>query len=199
MQAASSTLTRTSQISISSNHSLSQALVSAMPHSGSNTLCGTSSSSSSSSLFPVMSNNQRSNHSWYFHNFDNFQFQLSNIAAVPLSSQENLLLYDLIYSLTGVRGSYITPEMMEPSLPNTATDNRTYFPLLKFKISEQIHSSLRDIAQEILPLAGHYGCIQQFIQKATFSNCSQVLQALSGALNSLIHDYYVGQLIDDFR
>lgn len=138
-----------------------------------------------SSLFPVSKTNTRSDSLWEFHNIDNMQFQQNNIAAIPITSQENLLLYDLIYCLTGMRGSYITPEL---------DSDRDQSFSMKFKISDQIHSSLRDIAQEILPLASHYTCIQQFIQKATFSNCSQVLQALSAAMNNLIHDYYVSKL-----
>ncbi|XP_073828149.1 gamma-tubulin ring protein 84 isoform X1 [Musca autumnalis] len=140
----------------------------------------------SCSLFPSSTkDNSRIDALWDFHNIENIQFQQSNIAAIPISSQENLLLYDLIYCLTGMRGSYITPEL------DSLRDGNLQAFSMKFKISEQIHSSLRDIAQEILPLASHYTCIQQFIQKATFSNCSQVLQALSEALNNLIHDYYL--------
>lgn len=139
-----------------------------------------------SNLFPSTKANPCTESLWEFHNIDNFQFQQSNIAAIPISSQENLLLYDLIYCLTGMRGSYITPE-------SSSGDGSKTFSM-KFKISDQIHSSLRDIAQEILPLASHYTCIQKFIQKATFSNCSQVLQALSEALNNLIHDYYVSMV-----
>lgn len=137
----------------------------------------------SSTLFSSSKQNQRTESLWEFHNNDNFQFQQSNIAAIPITSQENLLLFDLIYCLTGMRGSYIVPESCSSAGSQTFS--------MKFKISDQIHSSLQDIAQEILPLASHYTCIQNFIQKATFSNCSQVLQALSEALNNLIHDYYV--------
>ncbi|XP_075155551.1 gamma-tubulin ring protein 84 isoform X2 [Haematobia irritans] len=135
-------------------------------------------------LFPPSKSNLRSGSLWEFHNIDNMQFQQNNIAAIPIASQENLLLYDLIYCLTGMRGSYITPEMDSYREGSQSLS-------MKFKISDQIHTSLRDIAQEILPLASHYTCIQQFIQKATFSNCSQVLQAFSEALNNLIHDYYL--------
>lgn len=137
----------------------------------------------SSTLFSSPKQKERTDSLWEFHNIDNFQFQQSNISAIPITSQENLLLFDLIYCLTGMRGSYITPESC------SSVGSQTFS--MKFKISDQIHSSLRDIAQEILPLASHYTCIQKFIQKATFSNCSQVLQALSEALNNLIHDYYV--------
>lgn len=177
VQAASNSNARGASISCS------QALVSTMSHHS--TSSSTVSSSPSSKLFPLIES-KRSNNSWFFDNFDNYQLQLCNITAVPLSSQENLLLYDLIYCLTGIRGSYVTPKVVE-----SQGDHRSQFPTMEFTISDQVHSSLRDIAQEILPLAGYYACIQQFIHKASFTNCSQVLQALSGALNSLIHDYYV--------
>ena len=80
-----------------------------------------------------------------------------------------------------MRGSYIMPE--ESNEPETHQ--------ITFKISEQIHNSLRDIAQEILPLASYYICVQKFVKKSSSSTCGQVLQALSAALRGLTHDYYV--------
>uniref|UniRef100_A0A1A9W9K4 Gamma-tubulin complex component n=1 Tax=Glossina brevipalpis TaxID=37001 RepID=A0A1A9W9K4_9MUSC len=138
------------------------------------------------SLSPAGKTEHNPDNLWEFHNIDNFQFQQTNIAAVPINSQENLLLNDLIYCLTGMRGCYISPVMnpFEGETGGRATS-------LKFKISEQVHCSLRDIAQEILPLASHYTCIQSFIQKTPFTQYSQVLQALSAALNNLISDYYL--------
>lgn len=130
-------------------------------------------------LFPA-SDKIRTNALWDFHKIDTMCFQQCNIDAIPISSQENLLLFDLVYCLTGMRGSYIIPE-----------DNKNNEFGLKFNISDQIHSSLRDIAHEILPLASHYTCVQKFIQKASYSNCGQVLQALSAALRDLVHDYYL--------
>lgn len=177
VQAACGGLSRTAQ---NNNSIISAGLLSTTPIPSAMPALG------GCSLFPSSTkNNSRIDALWDFHNIENIQFQQNNIAAIPLSSQENLLLYDLIYCLTGMRGSYITPEL------DAVRDGNLQAFSMKFKISEQIHSSLRDIAQEILPLASHYACIQQFIQKATFSNCSQVLQALSEALNNLIHDYYV--------
>lgn len=179
MQAATSGLSRRSQ----NNNSI----VSATTLLCSSPVTTATAPSLGGPLFPLSKTNKCPDSLWEFHNIDNLQFQQSNISAIPIASQENLLLYDLIYCLTGMRGSYITPEL------DAQHDGAgTYaMAVLKFKVSDQIHSSLRDIAQEILPLASHYTCIQQFIQKATFSNCSQVLQALSEALNNLIHDYYV--------
>ncbi|KAM7350453.1 gamma-tubulin ring protein 84 isoform 1-T1 [Cochliomyia hominivorax] len=177
VQAASSGLSRTAQ----NNNSITAALMATTAAVAATNISNTK----GSTLFPSTKANPCTESLWEYHNIDNFQFQQNNIAAIPITSQENLLLYDLIYCLTGMRGSYITPEDC------SSADGINKTCSMKFKISDQIHNSLRDIAQEILPLASHYTCIQKFIQKATFSNCSQVLQALSEALNNLIHDYYL--------
>lgn len=135
-------------------------------------------------LFPSC-NKQHAEVPWDYRALDNLQFPQNNIIAIPIGSQETLLLYDLIYCLTGMRGSYITPIECMTSARNSC---------IKFMISEQIHNSLRDIAQEMLPLASYYTCIERFIQNASLTECGQVLQAFSEALSSLIHDYYVSLL-----
>nr|XP_036227794.1 gamma-tubulin complex component 2 homolog isoform X1 [Bactrocera oleae] len=132
-------------------------------------------------LFPSC-NKQHAEVPWDYRALDNLQFPQNNIIAIPIGSQETLLLYDLIYCLTGMRGSYITPIECMTSARNSC---------IKFMISEQIHNSLRDIAQEMLPLASYYTCIERFIQNASLTECGQVLQAFSEALSSLIHDYYL--------
>lgn len=132
-------------------------------------------------LFPPC-NKQHADMPWDYRALDNLHFLQNNIEAIPIGSQETLLLYDLIYCLTGMRGSYITPVECMTSGQSSC---------IKFMISEQIHNSLRDIAQEMLPLASYYTCIEQFIQNASLTECGQVLQAFSEALSSLIHDYYL--------
>uniref|UniRef100_A0A1A9VWY4 Gamma-tubulin complex component n=1 Tax=Glossina austeni TaxID=7395 RepID=A0A1A9VWY4_GLOAU len=193
VQAASGGLSRLSQ---NNNAIVSLGLLAPAPLSlsssnnitavASATNTSTTTSLGNAALYPAVKTDHTPDSLWEFHNMDNFQFQQSNIAAIPINSQENLLLYDLIYCLTGMRGSYITPiaNIFEGDSVGRAIS-------IKFMVSEQIHSSFRDIAQEILPLASHYTCIQKFIQKTTFTQCSQVLQALSEALNNLIHDYYL--------
>lgn len=136
-------------------------------------------------LFPPC-NKQHADMPWDYRALDNLHFLQNNIEAIPIGSQETLLLYDLIYCLTGMRGSYITPVECMTSGQSSC---------IKFMISEQIHNSLRDIAQEMLPLASYYTCIEQFIQNASLTECGQVLQAFSEALSSLIHDYYVSNII----
>ncbi|XP_037917407.1 gamma-tubulin complex component 2 homolog isoform X2 [Hermetia illucens] len=141
---------------------------------------GTAGGNNSTLLFPAL-NKSRSNSSWDFQKIDLVPFQHSNVSALPIPTQEAVLLHDLIYCLSGMRGNYIYPE------EGCESDTDA----IRFKISEQIHSSLRDMAYEIVPLARHYVCVQKFVQRASFTNCGQVLQALSAALRALIHDYYL--------
>lgn len=106
----------------------------------------------------------------------NFPFQKPNISGIPSSAQEIELANDLLYTLLGLPGCHII-------LGETA--------LSKPKISEQFHSSLRDIAYEILPMSNYYRCINSFRLKASSSNCGQVLQALAAALQGVAEDYNV--------
>lgn len=161
-----------------------QAVTGGVSKSAQNSTIGNSSViPTSPTLFPA-SNINPTNSLWNNCMVDTSHFQQSNIAAIPIASQENLLLYDLLYCLTGMKGSYIIPD--ESTINSDGG--------IKFKISDQLHTSLRDIAQEILPLATHYTCVQKFIEKASFTHCGQVLQALSAALRDLTHDYFVSTL-----
>ena len=137
-------------------------------------------------LFANSVNKTRNETAWDFRMLDNFPSQKSNIAAIPIASQENLLLNDLLYSLIGLRGCYITPQDAR------GENEAMHGYCVKFKICDQIHSSLRDIAYDILPMASHYTCINKFRQKASASECGQVLQAFAEALKNLEQDYNVG-------
>lgn len=105
-------------------------------------------------------------------------YQQTNAVAIPITEQEMLVLNELIYCLVGIAGNYITP-----------SSPIKYDPIT-FTISDQIQKSLCDIALQILPLASHYSQIQRFIQYASGINSSPVLQAASGALRTLLKDYY---------
>lgn len=97
-----------------------------------------------------------------------------------MSSQESIILTELIYSLVGVKGHFIVPDSSCANLDP-----------VRFKISDQIHESLKDMVQQILPMISHYSQVQRFILKASDSNCGLVLQALGAALRVMIDDYYV--------
>lgn len=97
-----------------------------------------------------------------------------------MSSQESIILGELIYSLVGVKGHFIVPD--------TSCSN---IDPVRFKVSDQIHESLKDMIQQIVPLISHYSQVQRFILKASDPNCGLVLQALGAALRVLTYDYYV--------
>ncbi|GAB0088030.1 Gamma-tubulin complex component [Sergentomyia squamirostris] len=101
-----------------------------------------------------------------------------NAAAIPIGSQESIILSELLYTFIGIRGTYIVPEFQGDVL-------------MGFKVSDQIHDTLREIIKEILPLALHYSAIQRFVQQTDDMECGPVLQALSRAVNEFLHDYYM--------
>ncbi|XP_055388883.1 gamma-tubulin complex component 2 homolog isoform X2 [Condylostylus longicornis] len=131
--------------------------------------------------FASSNKNQTDTVLWEMPKLDVLQFQQINISAVPKVSQETLLLYDLIYCLSGMQGTYIVPE-------ETIEGDKVE---IRFKVSDQIDSSLRNLAQEILPLASYFLCVQKFILEASVLDCGQVLQALGAALRALSNDYYL--------
>lgn len=129
--------------------------------------------------------------SWNFNYEDLYPMQNKNVAAIPLSSQEPIVLKELLDCLVGVKGSLIFPKKNNRAIG--------FYPV-EFEISEQIEESLRDIVREILPLASHYSQVQDFIAASSSLESGQILQSLRAALQSIINDYYLSitQLEDLF-
>ncbi|XP_075217460.1 gamma-tubulin complex component 2-like isoform X2 [Lycorma delicatula] len=102
------------------------------------------------------------------------------ISAVPSLSQESILIEDLLSCLHGFHGKYITAEpLTNPFDPRT------------FQICDTVDPSLRDLVQQILPLASHYSVIVRFIQDKRQCSWGRVNHALTAAMDSLIKDYLV--------
>lgn len=100
---------------------------------------------------------------------------------IPVVDQERVVVKELLYCLIGVGGNYIVPT--ECNVEGTAT--------IKFNISDKIQASLRDILQEILPMAGYYYVVHKCVNVASSPDSGLVLNAFSASLRSLINDYYV--------
>lgn len=100
---------------------------------------------------------------------------------IPVVDQEKVVVKELLYCLIGVGGSYIVP--IETSVDGIAT--------IKFNISDKIQASLRDILQEILPLAGYYYVVHKSVCVTSSTDSGLVMNAFSASLRSLINDYYV--------
>lgn len=101
------------------------------------------------------------------------------IAGIPPSSQENILIDDLLYIFEGLPGTHIVPQQLkDPYEPRT------------FTVSEDIDQSLRQIVLQILPLASHYSVVRRFIEKTELWS-GQVIHALVAAIETFMKDYYI--------
>lgn len=130
--------------------------------------------------------------SWNFNYEDLYPMQNKNVAAIPLTSQEPIVLKELLDCLVGVKGSLLSPKKSSRAV--------TGFYPVEFEISDQIEDSLKDIVREILPLASHYSQVQDFIASSSSLESGQILQSLRAALQSIVNDYYLSitQLEDLF-
>ncbi|XP_076621442.1 gamma-tubulin complex component 2 isoform X1 [Colletes latitarsis] len=97
---------------------------------------------------------------------------------VPVASQESVLLWDLLYCLKGIDGSYIVSE------PLTSP-----YAVKTFSISSDVCISYKQMSQQILPLASHYSMAARFVEEKVLPEDGQVNHALRGAIKSLLRDY----------
>ncbi|XP_034489725.1 gamma-tubulin complex component 2 homolog isoform X2 [Drosophila innubila] len=111
------------------------------------------------------------------------QPQQQELAALPLESQQQALLSDLLYTLSGVHGSFITPLPRNLNAPGLAKYET------HFKVNLQVDKALAEMVYEILPLASHFMGIQQVM--ATMDSKGQVNNALNAALRDISHDFYL--------
>ncbi|XP_020706235.1 gamma-tubulin complex component 2 isoform X3 [Athalia rosae] len=97
---------------------------------------------------------------------------------VPTASQETILLWDILSCLKGIDGSYIISE----PLANP-------YDLRSFVISQDVGTSFKQLAQQILPLASYYSMTVRFGEGKVLPEDGQVNHALRGGLNCLLKDY----------
>ncbi|XP_028047082.1 gamma-tubulin complex component 2 isoform X2 [Monomorium pharaonis] len=97
---------------------------------------------------------------------------------VPIVSQESILLWDILYCLKGIDGSYIVSE------PLTSPHG-----VKTFNISPDVGVSFKQLAQQILPLASYYSTTVRFVEEKVSPDDGQVNHALRGAIQSLLKDY----------
>ncbi|XP_015599336.1 gamma-tubulin complex component 2 isoform X2 [Cephus cinctus] len=97
---------------------------------------------------------------------------------VPIMSQETILLWDILYCLKGMDGSYIISE------PLTGP-----YDIKTFQIAPDVGTSYKQLAQQILPLASHYSMTVRFVEEKVLTDDGQVIHALRGALSCLLKDY----------
>ncbi|KAH8325832.1 hypothetical protein KR067_008769, partial [Drosophila pandora] len=130
-----------------------------------------------------MPDEYRTNNLWDYCNVEGGKMPQPEIGALPLASQQRVVLTELLYCLTGVRGNFISP----------ITSDSDGEGLVRFETSFTIHSqldrSLVELVQDILPLASHFMGIQKIITET--DNQGQVINSLNEALQHLTHDFYL--------
>lgn len=107
-----------------------------------------------------------------------FLSSLTNNKFFPLIT----VVEDLICCFIGIPGDYI--------IPKYSAESENGFSPIVFEISDQIDVSLRNIVQDILPIASHFSVVQKFTQWSSRAS-NQILQALSEMLQSILNDYRV--------
>lgn len=102
------------------------------------------------------------------------------IGNIPPTSQENILIEDLLNILMGLPGYYIQPLELKD----------VYDPR-EFTIDKSVDPSLRELVKQILPLASNYSVIQRFIEEKTRFEFGAVNNALAECFQKTIIDYTV--------
>ncbi|KAM3968364.1 gamma-tubulin complex component 2 [Aphomia sociella] len=100
------------------------------------------------------------------------------LAGVPIASQENIIIDELLYVFSGIPGNYIVHQTVKD----------TFDPRI-FVISDDLDDALKQIVQQMLPLASNYSIVRRFIEHCNMWS-GQVLHALVAAIEMLLKDYY---------
>jgi len=102
--------------------------------------------------------------------------ELGPLKNVPVSSQESILVADLLYCLVGTGGQYIVANKSDQGLA--------------FNIDQSIDKSLQSLVRRILPVCLDYSKVVEFTEDSE-SGVGRVNQAFISALQLLLHDYRI--------
>ncbi|KPJ17181.1 Gamma-tubulin complex component 2 [Papilio machaon] len=103
---------------------------------------------------------------------------IASLAGIPIASQENIIIDELLYVFSGVPGNYIVHQPVKDALEPRS-----------FLISDDLDDALKQIVQQMLPLASNYSIVRRFIEQCNMWS-GQVLHALVAAIEILLKDYY---------
>lgn len=111
---------------------------------------------------------------------DNVDEDIISLGNSPLSSQEYLIMEDLLVLMRGIEGKYIRP------LPLSER-----YATREFLIDQSLDVSTWTLVQRILPLCANYSTVVRFIEEKSLFEYGLVNHALSAAMQTLIKDYMV--------
>lgn len=102
------------------------------------------------------------------------------IGALPVSTQENCLIDDILFCMAGVEGEYVHVKNSDDSKNEKL-----------FAIDDSSDPSLHEMVKRILPLLSHYSTITHFIDEKSHFGYGLVNHALSAAMRHLLKDYFI--------
>ncbi|CAK1551881.1 unnamed protein product [Leptosia nina] len=103
---------------------------------------------------------------------------IASLAVIPVISQENIIIDELLYVFNGIPGNYIVHKPVKD----------IYEPR-QFLIAEDLDDALKQIVQQMLPIASNYSIVRRFIENCDMWS-GQVLHALVAGIEILLKDYY---------
>ncbi|XP_078284741.1 gamma-tubulin complex component 2 [Rhinoraja longicauda] len=102
-----------------------------------------------------------------------------SIGTLPLATQEQMIVEDLLYVLIGVDGRYITAQ------PLMGKHSRT------FAVDPTLDMSVKELVHRILPIAASYSSVTRFIEDKSSFEHGQVNHALAAAMRTLVKEYMI--------
>ncbi|KAI8034722.1 gamma-tubulin complex component 2 homolog isoform X1 [Drosophila gunungcola] len=125
----------------------------------------------------------RTNLLWDYYKVDANQLPKPELAAMPLVSQQQVILDELLHCLTGVRENFVVPIAPDPNRVGLARYETV------FTVHAHLDRSLAELVQEVLPLASHFMGIQKIVTAT--DGQGQVIDSLNEALQELTYDFYL--------
>ncbi|KAG0324603.1 hypothetical protein BG000_002146, partial [Podila horticola] len=123
--------------------------------------------------------------------------QFQSIGSMSLKMQENAIIEDILFTMMGIEGEYITI-VRAPAKPQEQEEEYTH---KNFKPDDSLDPSLRDMASRILPLASIYLSLEAFVELHSRFEYGFVSHALCAAIRGLLKEYLIliAQLENQFR
>uniref|UniRef100_A0AAQ5YSI1 Gamma-tubulin complex component n=1 Tax=Amphiprion ocellaris TaxID=80972 RepID=A0AAQ5YSI1_AMPOC len=101
------------------------------------------------------------------------------VGTLPLPTQEQALVEDLLFVLIGVDGRDITAQ------PVLGRQNRSFI------VDSTLDMSIKELVNRILPVASYYSTITRFIEEKSSFEYGQVNHALTAAMRTLMKEYLI--------
>lgn len=105
--------------------------------------------------------------------------QAAPIGTMPLPTQEQFMVEDLLFVLVGVDGRDITAQ------PVLGRQNRSFI------VDATLDMSIKELVNRVLPVASYYSTLTRFIEEKSSFEYGQVNHALTAAMRTLMKEYLI--------